>query len=458
MSPAPAHRTSGEAPTGVPERSRPNGHLEGLVLVRKRPTKWVVSRLQRGPGTWPWSVRAFVAAPTHQPNEVHPVSSLRARDLLWMSLVVALVLALVPMGLGAGDAHAQSLEEIRGRLGEVREQQEAIEARLTENQQELEQLLGQIADLEEELAELTAKQERQREEMAEIDAVMSFRIRETFKHGASLDPLSVLLAGEDPAGALAKASTIQHLVGGDQVRTEDLAAARTRANATEEQLEERAEELEAAEARYEEVAAGLQDDLEELEELEASLSEAEREELARIERERKERERRERERREAEAAAADARSSAASSSGGGGGSGSSGGGGGMACPLDQPRHFIDSWGHPRSGGRAHRGTDIMGPHGIPARAITSGTWHHQRVGANAGIWGILRGDNGDHYWYLHLSSHTVSDGARVSAGQQIGTNGSTGNASSSAPHIHFERHPGGGSAVNPYPLLRQVCG
>jgi peptidoglycan LD-endopeptidase LytH len=100
----------------------------------------------------------------------------------------------------------------------------------------------------------------------------------------------------------------------------------------------------------------------------------------------------------------------------------------------------------------------MGPHGIPVRAITSGTWHHQRVGPSAGIWGILRGDNGDHYWYMHLSSHTVGNGARVSAGQQIGTNGSTGNAHPSAPHVHFERHPGGGSAVNPYPLLRQVCG
>ena len=100
----------------------------------------------------------------------------------------------------------------------------------------------------------------------------------------------------------------------------------------------------------------------------------------------------------------------------------------------------------------------MGPHGIPVRAITDGTWHHQRVGRNAGVWGILRGTNGDHYWYLHLTTHTVSNGARVSAGQQIATNGSTGNAHPSAPHIHFELHPGGGSAVNPYRLLRNVCG
>lgn len=393
------------------------------------------------------------------------MSSLRARNLFSSAAIAALLLALLPLASGGGDARAQSLEEIRDRLGDVREEQEAIEARLTENQEELEELLGQIAGLEEELDELAAQQERQLDEMAEIDAVMNFRIRETFKHGASLDPLSVLLTGDDPAGALAKASTIQHLVGGDRVRTEDLAAARTRANATAQRLEERTGELQEAEERYEQVAAGLQDDLEDLASLEASLSEAEREELARIERERiererrerarEERERRERERREAAAARSQTSTtqapSSSSSSGGGGG-------GGMACPLDQPRHFIDSWGHARSGGRAHRGTDIMGPHGIPVRAITSGTWHHQRVGPSAGVWGILRGDNGDHYWYMHLTTHTVGNGARVSAGQQIGTNGSTGNASPSAPHVHFERHPGGGSAVNPYPLLRQVCG
>jgi peptidoglycan LD-endopeptidase LytH len=99
----------------------------------------------------------------------------------------------------------------------------------------------------------------------------------------------------------------------------------------------------------------------------------------------------------------------------------------------------------------------MGPHGIPVRAITSGTWHIQTPGGSAGLWGILRGDNGDHYWYLHLNSHTVSNGAQVSAGQQVGTNGSTGNATAGAEHVHFELHPGGGSAINPFPFLRRIC-
>lgn len=391
------------------------------------------------------------------------MSSSRVSPVVWSSVLVVALLATVLSGLAVDDARAQSLEEIRERLEQVQQQQEGIEQRLTENQEELEALLGRIASLEEERDELSEQMRRQQAEIAEIDAVISFRIRETFKHGASLDPIAVLLAGEDPSSALTKASTIQRIVGGDQVRTEDLVAGRERAAATAALLEERTAELHEAEERAEQVGAGLQDDLEELQALEASLSEAEREELARIERERRERERRERERREREQREAQAvasntgtstTSGGSTSSGGGGG----GGGGGTACPLDQPRHFIDSWGYARSGGRSHRGTDIMGPHGIPVRAITSGTWHHQRVGASAGVWGILRGDNGDHYWYMHLTTHTVPSGSRVSAGQQIATNGSTGNASASAPHVHFERHPGGGSAVNPYPLLRQVCG
>lgn len=124
--------------------------------------------------------------------------------------------------------------------------------------------------------------------------------------------------------------------------------------------------------------------------------------------------------------------------------------GNLVFPVGGPNGFTDSWGASRSGGRSHQGTDIMASHGTPVLATVSGTVEH-RSGSRAGNYCYLRGDDGNTYMYAHLGNFGA--GGRVNAGQQIGTVGSTGNASASAPHLHFEIHPGGGRSVNPYPSL-----
>jgi murein DD-endopeptidase MepM/ murein hydrolase activator NlpD len=130
---------------------------------------------------------------------------------------------------------------------------------------------------------------------------------------------------------------------------------------------------------------------------------------------------------------------------------------GFICPFPGSS-FTNSWGAPRSGGRGHRGTDMMGPYGAPLYAAASGTIFTGNSGLGGKtVW--LIADYGTGFYYAHLSSFNVSSGSRVGRGDVVGYNGDSGNADGGAPHLHFEIHPGGrgSSAVNPYPTLVSAC-
>jgi murein DD-endopeptidase MepM/ murein hydrolase activator NlpD len=126
---------------------------------------------------------------------------------------------------------------------------------------------------------------------------------------------------------------------------------------------------------------------------------------------------------------------------------------GMVCPVAGPRAFGDTWGAARSGGRSHEGVDMMSPGGTPLVAVESGSVQFKttRLGGNS-VW--LNGNSGTRYFYAHLSAWEGSSRS-VSQGEVIGYVGATGNTT--ANHLHFEVHPGGGRAVNPYPYVRAVC-
>ncbi len=127
---------------------------------------------------------------------------------------------------------------------------------------------------------------------------------------------------------------------------------------------------------------------------------------------------------------------------------------GLYFPVAGPHSFVNDWGAPRAVWRTHKGCDIMAAYGTPCVAITSGVVE-QRRGGNAGLYIALHGDNGHLYYYMHLQGFAAS--GRVAAGQVIGYVGDTGNARG-CPHLHFEFHPNGGAAVNPYPLLKAIYG
>jgi murein DD-endopeptidase MepM/ murein hydrolase activator NlpD len=133
---------------------------------------------------------------------------------------------------------------------------------------------------------------------------------------------------------------------------------------------------------------------------------------------------------------------------------------GFICLFRDSYRFSNDWGNPRSGGRTHKGTDIVAPFGHPVIAVGDGvvSKRNSTLGGTS-LW--LDADYGTSYYYAHLSGYAdgISNGTRVSKGQVIAYNGDSGNAKGGVPHVHFQIHPGGrGSApVNPYPTLVNAC-
>jgi murein DD-endopeptidase MepM/ murein hydrolase activator NlpD len=127
----------------------------------------------------------------------------------------------------------------------------------------------------------------------------------------------------------------------------------------------------------------------------------------------------------------------------------------QVCPVDMPHAYSDDFGAPRWAGgfHHHQGNDIFAPEGTPIRAPFDGT----AVRAENTLGGLavkVLGDGG-YVYNAHLSAY--GELGKVSVGTIIGYVGNTGDAVHSAPHNHFEWHPNGGDAVDPYPYLNAVC-
>ena len=128
----------------------------------------------------------------------------------------------------------------------------------------------------------------------------------------------------------------------------------------------------------------------------------------------------------------------------------------QAFPVQGRCGFTDSWHAPRPGGRLHEGVDIIGARGLAIYAVADGVITRMLTG------GTLSGNSirltiadGTYFFYAHLDGFAagLAAGQTVRAGQIIGYLGSTGSTSN---HLHFEVHPKGGAAVNPYPIVKAV--
>ncbi len=125
-----------------------------------------------------------------------------------------------------------------------------------------------------------------------------------------------------------------------------------------------------------------------------------------------------------------------------------------ACPVGDPHAYGDTFGilhvHP-DWKHIHKGNDIAAPMNTPVYAPFDGRVE-TGTEENAGKYVRLWGEEG-YVTMLHLSSFAAW--GEVEEGDVVGYVGITGNASS--PHVHFEWHPNGGPAVDPYHQLNEVC-
>jgi peptidoglycan LD-endopeptidase LytH len=332
---------------------------------------------------------------------------MRRTSLLLSLLIIASVTA-APFGATAGN-----LDDARDRVDSLEEELREVTARYEELTAAIEELRSEIDDLDREEQRLISLAD-------DIDERLSVRARQVYMHGAGSE-LETLLAAEGPNVGVERAAFFATIQNRETADLEDAVAVRARLDQTRDLKAQR--------------EADLLDHTEEL----AALGDALSEDLAAAERRVG----------QLETLAARQRSIA-----------QGGQQGRYACPLDPwVTHFVDSWGAPRSGGRSHKGTDIMGPMGAPVYAFTDGVVIRRSSNRLGGISLYLRGDDNQVYYYTHLQGYASSAvvGNRVQAGEQIAYNGNTGNARGGPPHVHFERQPGGGASVNPYPWLARAC-
>lgn len=119
-----------------------------------------------------------------------------------------------------------------------------------------------------------------------------------------------------------------------------------------------------------------------------------------------------------------------------------------APPLRRPitAPLGDNYG-PR-GATFHAGQDFPAATGTPVTAAASGRVAFAGYDDGWGLTIVLDHGNAVRTRYAHLSATTVSPGASVTAGTQVGRVGSTGFAT--GPHLHFEVTVRGANARPPF--------
>jgi murein DD-endopeptidase MepM/ murein hydrolase activator NlpD len=344
------------------------------------------------------------------------------------SAIAALLAASATTLMAPSASGAPSLDDLRARMDALQRRLDATTAKIEGLRTEADMTQRRIVVIEHRKAELLERSERLQGRAAE-------RADELYRTGG-MGALEVLFASGDFSDLTDRAEMLSQVSLEDSGVFTELSRSRMELGALARELEARRIRLRKTTGELRETSAQLQDQF-------AAVSDEYGKLKAQLERAAAAAARRE----QANEVASTTESAAVASF-------SVPASGGMVCPVAGAVSFVDSWGAPRAG-HSHQGVDMMAAYGTPLVAIVSGTITYAAYDGSGGNMIFLSGDDGNAYWYMHNQDNLVS-GGHVSAGQQIATVGDTGNAVGT-PHLHFEYHPGGGAAVNPYPLVASIC-
>lgn len=309
-------------------------------------------------------------------------------------------------------------------VAQTSQQVKDAENRVTQVQAELdaataayEDVWARVEAVRAELVDLEARGQQLEAEAAEVGEVLSDRARLVYKYGSD-SILTSMMSADGPQGAIDRASMLSAVTSRSQGRLQSAVSLRKELDQVEALRADKEAELSSLLALQEQRRADLQSQLQVAEAKAADLR--------------------------ARAARQRAIDNAVMQ--------------GLYACIHDYNSFRDTWGAPRSGGRRHKGVDVMAPYGAPVYAFTNGRISRLTSGGLGGISLYMWGDDGNEYFYTHLAGYAagIYVGKRVEAGEHIAINGDTGNARGT-PHVHFEVHPGGGAPVNPYPYMAAAC-
>lgn len=103
-----------------------------------------------------------------------------------------------------------------------------------------------------------------------------------------------------------------------------------------------------------------------------------------------------------------------------------------------------------AGRRQHEGIDIFAPRGTPVLAVVSGIAQPSSNGLGGTVVWLHEPDARRTFYYAHLDRQAFAEPRRVVEGDVLGYVGNTGNARTTAPHLHFGVYDDGPRDPLPY--------